>query len=367
MLGLVSLGCGAGSGPEASTIPAPSSPKVAYFGTSPSDVWAFFAGSANAGFQLQHWGGSAWKDVATAAGIQRASTACVAGPGKAWVAGDIVLGILDADGTLNDFSAQAPVEPPSAFRSVQCGHGNALLNAGRNGGGADDMAKLFLWDGNQFKQIETPPGTIGGRVGAATLFAADDIYLPAAVPLMQVASARDTAGPDYHWDGQSWLRGNANDSKVGVAGASSNFPPDDVWLSCGHDAAHFDGAVLWPLPAPAAATTSCRFGYRSGKPFMVFAAEASPGDVPEAYACDTQSNCTLLDVAGSGNQDYRRVEWDGKSWTDNRKVATVKTCVGPGCGYNGGGASSSFAGELESGHLLLAATDGSDNRVYLAE
>jgi hypothetical protein len=61
------------------------------------------------------------------------------------------------------------------------------------------------------------------------------------------------------------------------------------------------------------------------------------------------------------------VEWDGKQWTNNRNVATMKTCIGPACGYNGGGAGSDIAGELDDGTLLLRSTGTGDNRLYLVE
>jgi hypothetical protein len=86
-----------------------------------------------------------------------------------------------------------------------------------------------------------------------------------------------------------------------------------------------------------------------------------------AIGADQQSNCQLLDVAGSGSLECRRVEWDGAGWTNESRVAKVETCVGPGCGYNGGGAGSGFAGELDDGHLMLSASDGKNNRVYLVE
>jgi hypothetical protein len=359
------VGCGDdGAGAHAPSIAAPASFKGSYFGTSATDVWAFYPGSSSGAFALQHWDGATWTDVAALAHIQRASSACVAGPGKAWIAGDLVLGVVDAAGSLSDLTAQAPVAPPSAFRSLQCGHGVALLSAGQNSGGSSDTAKLYLWDGTKFGEIASPDGS--GKVGPSTVFAANDIFTVGALPLALPDYGRDTAGPDYHYDGSKWTRGTANGSLLGVAGASPNFPRDDVWAGCGGNAVRFDGAVLWPIPAPSPASASCRFGYHSGRPFMVFSAAASPGEVPTAYSVDQDGNYTLLDVAGTGSLTYRRNEWDGQQWTGGSQVAVVKSCIGPGCGYNGGGPSSGFAGELDDGTLVLQASDGGNNQIYLA-
>jgi len=341
---------------DADSIPAVEGQALDYLGTSPSDIWA----SSPTTGGLMHWDGAAWTSVLALAQVPRITNFCLADDGKAWIAGDIALGVVDPLGNLTDLSAQVPVAPSAAFRRVYCGHGTVLVAAGN-----DAVSETFLWNGSSFDRIASPDGT--QKIGSATIFSPENIYVGANSLRNPFPDfVRDTAGLDYHFDGQIWTRSTSNHTTASISEASSSFPPDDIWMACGRNPAHFDGKVMGPLPAPMPAVGECTFSYVDGRPIILYSGGVgSPDETPEAYSCDTDGNCSLLDVTGTTDREYRRLEWDGERWTGDQHVVTIKSCTGAGCGYGAGGPGSLVAGELQDGRLLLSAVaDDNVKRLY---
>lgn len=345
LLGSGTVSCAAEDS-DADSIPAVQQEALLYLGTSPSDIW----GGSGAARVFMHWDGADWTDMIPLAQIPFVSSFCPIEAGKVWIAGNEVFGILDVQGNFTDLSAQVPIEPPVLFRNVSCGHGTAMVSTGTH-----TTSAVFLWNGSAFEPIEKPDGT--AALGSAMIYGPDNIYaLGTQLSDPEPDFVRDTAGPDYHFDGQSWTRGTSNHTTSSISAASSSFPPNDIWMSCGRNPAHFDGKVMGPLPAPMPAIGECTFGYVDGRVIILYSGGVgSPEDTPEAYSCDTAGNCSLLDVTGTTDREYRRIEWDGERWTGDQHVVTIKSCTGAGCGYGAGGPGSLVAGELEDGTMLLSA------------
>jgi hypothetical protein len=364
-LGLV--GCGGDGGLPGKPAPSDSGNFVSYFGTSDKDVWAFRQASSQSSQVLDHFDGSTWQKVTTPGSP---NTACVASTGQAWIAGFDVFGMLDAQGGFQDFSNEVPGDVGHA-RSVYCGHGAALAVVNAN------PPQMFSLDAGHFTAFGAPAGQGQDTVGLASVWSAHDIYLTTiASTSTEQDFSRDAGAQELHYDGSAWTRGTENRngtvsaalSQVTVAGASTTFPADDVWLNCGANAARFDGKALRPFEGPLPAG-NCTFGYRDGHPIVVFVSTASPATMPTAYACDVNGDCSLLDIPGSQDVEYHRMQWNGTAWTGDTTVAKVKGCSGPACGYHGGPQRAGVFGELDDGTLVFEgpASDGGAVQVWFVQ
>jgi hypothetical protein len=345
---------------------------TAYFGTSSSDVWAFAPAYASGGFELDHWDGTKWTAVAPTGSI---GSACTTTPGKVWVAGSATLGVLDPAGNFQDFSAALPTGPHPE-RSVSCGRGVALVVLQPDTVNAPNIERLFVFSNDKFSEIPAPAVVGVPNAPLVSIWSDSDLYLGFSNYSSQQQSPefiRDPGATDFHFDGKLWSRGTTNrigeiDPKytagLSVAGASTVFPRDDVWLNCGPGAVRFDGVTLRPLDGPVPAGV-CTFSYAAGHPIVVFRATESPTLNPTAYNCDSGGNCTLIDARGSADVTFDRMQWDGSKWTQNAKVATLKACVGVACGYSGGSQRFGVFGQLDDGTLVLEGPESDSDKTAI--